>query len=90
MTPENFCYWLQGYFELTESKFFSQLQAKIVKDHLELVFSKVTPDRPTWDDGSSGSGYSGFCGVSGWMPSGVDIWPTGISCGLPEYTGVSC
>ena len=45
MTTENFTYWLQGYFEISESKILSSKQTQIIKDHLALVFDKVTPDR---------------------------------------------
>ena len=45
MTPENFTYWLQGYFEISESKMLSSKQTQVIKDHLALVFTKVTPDR---------------------------------------------
>lgn len=45
MTPENFCYWLQGYFEiLNDVKTLNTEQCKIIQDHLKLVFNKVTPD----------------------------------------------
>jgi hypothetical protein len=43
MNAESFCYWLQGYFELTDSnKPFSSEQMDVVKEHLQLVFSKQT------------------------------------------------
>jgi len=46
MTPENFAYWLQGYFELTDDRLsLTNTQVDIIKDHLALVFTKVTPDR---------------------------------------------
>ena len=48
MTAENFCYWLNGYLELTNNSVYSGLttpQLQIVKDHLDLVFNKVTPKR---------------------------------------------
>lgn len=45
MTPENFAYWLQGFFELAGTDNLTPEQVKIVKDHLALVFTKVTPDR---------------------------------------------
>lgn len=45
MQELNFCYWLQGYFELTDSKELDSNQVDIIKDHLKLVFNKVTPDR---------------------------------------------
>lgn len=47
MNSIEFCYWLQGYLELRdEDKLLTARQIKIVKDHLALVFDKVTPDRP--------------------------------------------
>jgi hypothetical protein len=45
MTPENFAYWLQGFFEIAGSDELTETQVKMVKDHLALVFQKVTPDR---------------------------------------------
>lgn len=50
MTPENFTYWLQGYFELlsvTEQGdiILSAKQAMVIRDHLSLVFDKQTPNR---------------------------------------------
>lgn len=45
MTPENFTYWLQGFFEISDSKKLDEKQVQIIKDHLALVFNKVTPDR---------------------------------------------
>ena len=45
MTPEQFTYWLQGFFELSETKELTPEQVQIVKDHLALVLSKKTPDR---------------------------------------------
>lgn len=44
MTAEQFCYWLQGYFEMTENATLSPNQILMIKDHLGLVFNKVTPD----------------------------------------------
>lgn len=46
MTPEQFCYWLQGYFELSSEErpqLYSE-QTRIVRDHLALVFKKETPE----------------------------------------------
>lgn len=47
MTPEQFCYWLQGYFELGSGgrAGMTDGQVETIKDHLNLVFTKVTPDR---------------------------------------------
>lgn len=44
MTPENFCYWLQGYMELTPNGELSPSQTQIIRDHLALTFNKVTPN----------------------------------------------
>lgn len=44
MSAQEFAYWLQGYFELTpDGGGLSPEQVKVVKDHLQLVFQKVTP-----------------------------------------------
>ncbi len=46
MNSENFAYWLQGYFELLgKDEPLTKEQVQIIKDHLALVFDKVTPDR---------------------------------------------
>lgn len=50
MTPENFCYWLQGFFEINGAKSIENWnkslsceQVNEIKNHLDLVFNKVTP-----------------------------------------------
>lgn len=50
MTPENFTYWLQGFFEISgrvNTLNFTQVQ--IIRDHLNLVFDKKTPMREDQD-----------------------------------------
>lgn len=42
MTPENFCYWLQGFVELQKEQPTPE-QWDAIKDHLSTVFNKVTP-----------------------------------------------
>ena len=49
MTPENFCYWLQGFIETSNPKSIDDIQTKIIKDHLQLVFNKTTPKYYTDD-----------------------------------------
>jgi len=39
--PENFAYWLQGYFELTDGKTLNAKQVTVIKNHLALVFEHV-------------------------------------------------
>lgn len=43
MTPENFAYWLKGFIEISETSTLNEKQTQIIKDHLDLVFNKVTP-----------------------------------------------
>ena len=39
MYPYEFAYWLKGYFELSNSSNLSEEQVKIIKEHLQKVFS---------------------------------------------------
>lgn len=45
MTAEQFTYWLQGFFELTGGERPSAAQWQAIGDHLQAVFTKVTPQR---------------------------------------------
>lgn len=45
MNYEQFAIWLQGYFEISNAKTLNEKQTQIIKDHLALLFEKVTPDR---------------------------------------------
>lgn len=45
MTPEQFCYWLNGFGELTTERPTAE-QWKAIKEHLGTVFKKVTPTAP--------------------------------------------
>lgn len=38
MTSRDFCYWLQGHFEIAETDTLSESQVKMIKRHLALVF----------------------------------------------------
>lgn len=44
MTPEQFCYWLQGFAEIHQDQPNGQ-EWLIIMDHLAQVFRKETPDR---------------------------------------------
>jgi hypothetical protein len=44
MKTENFCYWLQGMFELTGSEELTKDQVRIIKNHLNLVFEHIDLD----------------------------------------------
>lgn len=55
MTPENFVYWLQGYFEIQDAyvnkpntirtEYLDEAQVQLIRDHLKLVLEKKTPIR---------------------------------------------
>ena len=54
MTPEQFVYWLQGFMEVANPTTLDETQTQQIKDHLNLVFDKQTPDRnsvtyPGWN-----------------------------------------
>lgn len=42
MNERNFAYWLQGFFELTDSNNLTEEQVIMIKEHLQLVFNKST------------------------------------------------
>jgi hypothetical protein len=43
MTPEQFCYWLQGFSELSGDNPPTPEQWKSIREHIATVFKKVTP-----------------------------------------------
>jgi len=51
MSPDSFCYWLQGFMEAQNPEALDCTQTQIIKDHLNEVFDKVTPIRETQHDG---------------------------------------
>lgn len=60
MTPENFAYWLQGFFEISGAKTLDERQVQEIKNHLDLVFTKVTPTVPKYDPGTTFFPYDPF------------------------------
>lgn len=70
MTPEQFCYWLAGYCELTTEPPTPE-QWKAIKEHVESVFQKVTPRSP-------GTVTTTPASMPTWVP-GYDLQPT-IRC----------
>ena len=47
MTSRDFCYWLMGHLELTDSASLSSEQLKIIKQHLQMVFvHEIDPSFP--------------------------------------------
>lgn len=43
MTPEQFCYWLQGLMEIQNPNELSAEQVEIIKDQLKFVLTKASP-----------------------------------------------
>lgn len=48
MDSTQFLYWLQGFFEIAEPTTLNEKQIQIIKDHMKLAMTKVTPDRSVW------------------------------------------
>ena len=47
MTSRDFCYWLQGFFELTNPQALSLRETTMIKQHLALVFKhEIDPSMP--------------------------------------------
>lgn len=45
MNADNFCFWLQGFFEMNpEVQELNKDQTKMLREHLQLVFNKVTSE----------------------------------------------
>lgn len=45
MDALQFAFWLNGFFEINGPTALTEQQSKIIQDHLQLVLTKVTPDR---------------------------------------------
>lgn len=45
MNEHDFILWFHGFLEISNAKTLNEKQLQIVKDHLALLFTKVTPDR---------------------------------------------
>lgn len=83
MTGRDFCYWLQGYFEVTENierqEFgqdmkdisLSENQIKIIRAHLNLVFKHEID--PTNLDGKTPSEKKEYGAIHGGMTTGQSI-----------------
>lgn len=57
LNPENFIYWLQGFAEIDGERP-TEKQWRIIKEHLELCFSRVTYKEPTIGSVSSPYGMT--------------------------------
>lgn len=72
MTAENFCYWLQGYFELTINNgainFLNAYQIAEIKKHIELVKKSKINIINLIGEGS-------ICGLSSFAPNKLNPMP---------------
>jgi hypothetical protein len=67
MSPENFAYWLQGYFEISNTdQGMNEDQVRVIKEHLQLVLNNVTND-----------GTIGNAKIAGNSINMSDIYPSG-------------
>lgn len=44
MNPTEFIYWLQGALEICNVETLTKEQVQVIKDHIKLVLTKVTPE----------------------------------------------
>lgn len=78
MTPEQFVYWLQGFYELALIGDYALTKREtIIRDHLQKVFCKMTPNRgvATFSDSTGGPSLTG-----GW-----DVPKDGTNGGIGQY-----
>lgn len=47
MSPENFIYWLRGFYELSGQDHLTEAQSRLVSKHLTLCFKELAKDLPT-------------------------------------------
>jgi hypothetical protein len=71
MTPENFCYWLQGLLEVGNPYELDNEQVGIIKDHLALVFKKEAPTKITFQENPNQSILNSLKTVQWNMPDGI-------------------
>lgn len=44
MNYESFCWWLHGFFEISKTEELTKEQVQEIKNHLDLLFNKITPN----------------------------------------------
>ena len=62
MTPEQFVYWLQGWLEISDPKTIGEKETKMIKQHLDYVFSKGHVTSSIITTGSPGITIQGQAG----------------------------
>jgi hypothetical protein len=84
MTPENFCYWLQGLFEHRKDGQITLTEIKSIRDHLALVFTKVTPEQ------AEGSKQTPLPSLNTCMKDYTTVRGSKDKCLLPDGHGGKC
>jgi hypothetical protein len=60
MTSREFCYWLQGYFEISDADTLEERQLDVVKKHLAMVFiHEIDPSYPTKQQTALNTAHNG-------------------------------
>lgn len=59
MKATEFCYWMQGMFELTRTKSLDETQVEIIKRHLNMVFiHDIDPSYPAEQQGKLNAAHA--------------------------------
>ena len=70
MNHDQFAYWLQGFVEMNGGKEPTKAQWKMIKDHLQLCFKKMTPPLMPYAKGvGTGGSGSGVLGAGVLLPT---------------------
>lgn len=85
MNPNDFCYWLQGFAEVN-GKTPTEEQWKMIKEHLQLVFKKVTGGNSLNAIGYGGGSGGGAFPITG--GGGGSCGPTPVN--FPSGGGKVC
>lgn len=79
MTPEQFCYWLQGYSEVSGRRPSAE-EWQVIRDHLAEVFDKVTPPK----GGAGGDGKPRVLKEEDFKKL-LETMPPGMNCSLADH-----
>jgi hypothetical protein len=93
MSPESFCYWLSGFFEISQHSEITQSlnaeQVEEIRNHLKLVMSKVTPDI-SQQRGVQLPLFPSYQPVMPPFNPGLEHDSSGVRPSWPHYPQVSC
>lgn len=84
MDSLQFTYWLKGYFEVAEPNTLGEKEIHIIRQHLDLVFNKVTTDY--YDTTDYPDPFQGYVRVS----DNCSTFSDGTSCGIFYFPEMYC